>query len=97
VFGRQTDGNWACLFARKVYLLWSFEQNLLFLHRPTQLKRTFPGLNRVRPSRRTSGMLGVRLSVGPRLQLTASGYEIEFDLLASTLDAGLKACFSEPS
>jgi len=95
VFGRRPDGNPACLLrARSLRNLSSIFYSL---HRPTQLKRTFPGLNGCVLPDGQAGCWAFRLSVGPRLQLTASGYEIEFDLLASTLDAGLKACFSEPS
>jgi hypothetical protein len=75
-----------------------FEQYLLLRHRRQHLERTFPGYDfstNVLPDGQ-AGCWAFRLRVGLRLQLAASGYEIEFDLLASALDAGLRAVYSKP-
>jgi hypothetical protein len=96
VFGRRPDGNPGMPMARKV--VEEFEQYLLFRHRPKELKKAFPDCDLekgILPDGQ-AGCWAFRLKVGTRLQLAASGYEIEFDLLASVLELGLKACYSKP-
>jgi hypothetical protein len=96
VFGRRPKANPGMPLGRKV--IEEFEQYLLFRHRSQQLKHTFPTYDLAKsilPDGQ-AGCWAFRLNVGLRLQLAASGYEIEFDLLSSSLDAGLKACYSEP-
>ena len=43
-----------------------------------------------------SGCWAFRLRAAQRLPLTASSYEIEYDLLASAIDAGLKCAYTKP-
>jgi len=75
-----------------------FEQYLLFIHRARQLSVTFPGCDlalRILPDGQ-AGCWAFRLHAAKWLPLTASGYEIEYDLLVSTLDSGLRAAFTPP-
>jgi hypothetical protein len=96
VFGRRPENNPGMPLARKV--IEEFEQYLLFRHRSVEIARTFAGYDftkHILPDGQ-AGCWAFRLKVGAQLQLAASGYEIEFDLLASALDEGLKACYSKP-
>ena len=71
---------------------------LLFRHRLADLRRSFSDYD-FATSLLPDGQAGCwafRLSAAQRLPLTASSYEIEFDLLASAVDAGLKGAFTKP-
>lgn len=75
-----------------------FEQYLLFRHRRAQLATAFEGYD-LKEELLPDGQAGCwafRLNVATRLPLTASGYEIEFDLLASAIDSGMKIAYTEP-
>jgi len=75
-----------------------FEQYLLFRHRWSGLKESFSGYDleqRLLPDGQ-AGCWAFRLSAAQKLPLTASSYEIEFDLLASAVDAGLKCAYTKP-
>jgi hypothetical protein len=96
VFGKRPDTNPGMPPGRKE--MEEFEQYLLFRHRSTQLKQTFSDyqLERGLLPDGQAGCWAFRLSVAQRLPLTASSYEIEFDLLASAVDAGLKGAYTRP-
>ncbi len=96
VFGRRPKGNSGMATGRKE--IEEFEQYLLFRHRAVELKKSFEGYNFEEPllPDGQAGCWGFRLRAAQWLPLTASGYEIEYDLLLSTLDSGLKATFTDP-
>lgn len=75
-----------------------FEQYLLFRHRRDELHSSFANCdlsNGILPDGQ-SGCWGFRMRCVQRLPLTANGYEIEYDLLASALDAKLKISYTSP-
>ena len=75
-----------------------FEQYLLLRHRPEQAGRAFSAYdlsNRILPDGQ-AGCWGFRLRAASRLPLTASGYELEFDLLASAVEASLIVAYTKP-
>jgi hypothetical protein len=96
VFGRRPEGNSGMATGRKE--IEEFEQYLLFRHRAEELKKSFEQYNFKEPllPDGQAGCWGFRLRAAPWLPLTANGYEIEYDLLLSTLDSGLKAVFTDP-
>lgn len=96
VFGRRPEGNSGMATGRKE--IEEFEQYLLFRHRAEALRMSFEGYNFEEPllPDGQAGCWGFRLRAAPWLPLTATGYEIEYDLLLSTLDSGLKAAFTDP-
>lgn len=75
-----------------------FEQYLLFRHRAHQLKTAFADydLSDDRLPDGQAGCWGFRLCCAPYLPLTANGYEIEFDLLASAVEAQLRIAYTSP-
>ena len=96
VFGKRPDDNSGMQPGRKE--MEEFEQFLLFRHRSAQLKQSLPDYDlnrRVLPDGQ-AGCWAFRLRAAQRLPLTASSYEIEFDLLASAIEAGLKCAYTRP-
>lgn len=96
VFGKRPDNNSGMLPGRKE--MEEFEQYLLFRHRSAQIRQSLSDYNLhlgVLPDGQ-AGCWAFRLSAAQRLPLTASSYEIEFDLLASAIDAGLKCAYTKP-
>ena len=75
-----------------------FEQYLLFHSRPAQLKAAFAKYDLsddLLPDGQ-AGCWAFRLRCSHRLPLTANGYEIEYDLLASAIESQLKIAYTEP-
>lgn len=75
-----------------------FEQYLLFRYRKNELHSALLHSdlsNGILPDGQ-AGCWGFRMSCVQRLPLTANGYEIEYDLLASALDARLRISFTSP-
>jgi hypothetical protein len=96
VLGKRPDNDSGMPPGRKE--MEEFEQYLLFRHRPTQIRRSFSDYDlhrRLLPDGQ-AGCWAFRLTAAQHLPLTASGYEIEFDLLASAIDAGLKCAYTRP-
>lgn len=96
VFGRRPMTNCGMPIGRKE--IEEFEQFLLFHCRSEQLRRTFSDYDlsgSLLPDGQ-AGCWGFRLRAANRLPLTASGYAIEYDLLASTVEGGLRARYTEP-
>lgn len=73
-----------------------FEQFLLFQRRPTQLQHSFSEYDlssKLLPDGQ-AGCWAFRFSVAKRLPLTARGYAIEYDLISSAVEAGLRICYT---
>ena len=96
VFGRRPDSKSGMPPGRKE--MEEFEQYLLFRHRLAGLKQTFADydLDQWLLPDGQAGCWAFGLSAAHRLPLTASRYQIEFDLLASAVDAGLKGVYTRP-
>lgn len=76
-----------------------FEQYLLFKHRKNQLYSSLSSCDELSTGLLPDGQAGCwgfRMRCVQRLPLTANGYEIEYDLLASALDANLKINYTAP-
>jgi len=75
-----------------------FEQYLLFRHRADELSESFSSsdcdLGEGLLPDGQAGCWGFRMRCAPHLPLTANGYEIEYDLLASALEARLKIAYT---
>jgi hypothetical protein len=75
-----------------------FEQYLLFQHCPGNLSASFSDCDLstgLLPDGQ-AGCWGFRMRCAQHLPLTANGYEIEYDLLASALEARLKIAYTPP-
>lgn len=76
-----------------------FEQYLLFKHRTDELHSCLSSCGDLSTGLLPDGQAGCwgfRMRCVQRLPLTANGYEIEYDLLASALDAKLKINYTAP-
>ena len=98
VLGRRPVENTGMIPGRKE--IEEFEQYLLFLHRGIEIRESFSesacNFGTFLLPDGQAGCWGFRLSCAQRLPLTANGYEIEYDLLASALDAHLKIAYTPP-